>query len=399
MIGVTTKVGSARINWGASDPKVRGPVLPYPAKEEVRNAIGVFGGIQADYKGLMVAREFLSRYREPNYEGTDSAVKFPPRPQWDKIVSFDPWGHLAHKIFRGSGAHPSIAICSARLAFPEIQQLVAGGALRADGRILQAGGDFRVVKASIEYAWHLPTLAGRLKIPKVETLRTCLFEEGGRSYDDLVDRPDLELYLPRVSPMTIYIIGDPSRIGKRNTIITARTHDECNSSDGFHSKKCTCATYLILAFEEGIKTAQAGGVGVIVYNRWEGRGWGERVKFRVYEARDQQSGGDDPDNYWHLTEQVTGGAADARPQELMPDAFHWLGINVIHNLVSMSCEKHKALTEGGIEVVNRVGILADRIPDGAEVEIEAKLRKGYHPCQIAGGATEPTGVRPPGTDA
>ena len=39
-------------------------------------------------------------------------------------------------------------------------------------------------------------------------------------------------------------------------------------------------------------TAQQGGVGVVVYNRKEGRALGEVTKLLVYNARKRQSGGD-----------------------------------------------------------------------------------------------------------
>ena len=38
--------------------------------------------------------------------------------------------------------------------------------------------------------------------------------------------------------------------------------------------------------------AQAGGLGIIVYNRKEGRALGEVTKFLVYNARKRQEGGD-----------------------------------------------------------------------------------------------------------
>lgn len=53
-------------------------------------------------------------------------------------------------------------------------------------------------------------------------------------------------------------------------ILYFRTHDECNGSDVFGSDICTCRPYLTHGIEECIKTAQEGGVGVIVYFRKEG---------------------------------------------------------------------------------------------------------------------------------
>ena len=69
-------------------------------------------------------------------------------------------------------------------------------------------------------------------------------------------------------------------------------HDECNGSDVFGSDICTCRPYLIHGIAECVKEAQAGGLGLIVYNRKEGRALGEVTKFLVYNARKRQEGGD-----------------------------------------------------------------------------------------------------------
>ena len=61
--------------------------------------------------------------------------------------------------------------------------------------------------------------------------------------------------------------------------LTLRVHDECNGSDVFGSDICTCKPYLIFAIEECIRTAQRGGVGVVVYFRKEGRALGEVTKY------------------------------------------------------------------------------------------------------------------------
>jgi hypothetical protein len=56
----------------------------------------------------------------------------------------------------------------------------------------------------------------------------------------------------------------------------------------FGSDICTCRPYLVHGIEECIRTAQEGGVGVIVYFRKEGRSLGEVTKFLVYNARKRQ---------------------------------------------------------------------------------------------------------------
>ena len=121
----------------------------------------------------------------------------------------------------------------------------------------------------------------------------------------------------------------------------------------FGSDICTCRPYLTHGIEEATRAAQQGGVGLIVYNRKEGRALGEVTKFLVYNARKRQPGGDQAATYFERTECVAG-VQDARFQQLMPDVIHWLGISRIDRFVSMSNMKYDALAGGGIEIGERV---------------------------------------------
>jgi GTP cyclohydrolase II len=122
--------------------------------------------------------------------------------------------------------------------------------------------------------------------------------------------------------------------------------------------------------------AQHGGNGLVVYNRKEGRALGEVTKFLVYNARKRQKGGDSAAKYFERTECVAG-VQDARFQELMPDIFHWLGISRIDRFASMSDMKHNALVDQGIEIMERLDIPDELIPEDAHVEMEAKKAAGY----------------------
>jgi len=66
-----------------------------------------------------------------------------------------------------------------------------------------------------------------------------------------------------------------------------------------------------------------------------------------------------------------------RFQVLMPDVLHWLGITKIDRFVSMSNMKHDAIVRAGIEIVTRVPIPDELIPDDARVEMDAKMAAGY----------------------
>jgi len=205
-------------------------------------------------------------------------------------------------------------------------------------------------------------------------------------FPELVTRPDLEVFLPPIGGTTVYFFGEVQRLAEANTVIACRVHDECNGSDVFGSDICTCRPYLVHGIAVCVETAQQGGVGIIVYNRKEGRALGEVTKFLVYNARKRQSGGDTVDSYFRRTECVAG-VQDMRVQELMPDVFHWLGISRIDRWVSMSNVKREALEAQGIEVMEQLAIPDGLIPLDAAVEIEAKKAAGYF---------SPSGVPDPG---
>lgn len=94
---------------------------------------------------------------------------------------------------------------------------------------------------------------------------------------------------------------------------------------------------------QAVECAQAGGVGLIIYYQKEGRSLGEVTKFRVYNARKAQKGGDTAENYFYQTESIAG-IRDARFQEMMPDPLVWLGIDRIDHLLSMSADKYDGIT-------------------------------------------------------
>jgi len=247
--------------------------------------------------------------------------------------------------------------------------------VQIDGDVVHKEGGLSVVKIAIDPVWHLPGIAERFGASEMG-LRRALFEQTGGMYPELVTRLDLQVFLPPIGGTTVYIFGDVDKLTDAKTRITCRVHDECNGSDVFGSDMCTCRPYLIHGIEECARGAQEGGLGIIVYNRKEGRALGEVTKFLVYNARKRQKGGDTAATYFHRTECVAG-TEDARFQEFMPDCLHFFGIRKIHNLHSMSNMKYDAIVNSGIEVVNRISIPDSLIPKDAMVEMEAKKAAGY----------------------
>jgi GTP cyclohydrolase II len=399
-IRLTSHPGSGKahhypIEWGAPDARARGPVIGSVTAAADRNVIGAHGGAYSIYRALAVSSGALDPVARPDLTDTEPVVRIGPHPQWadaKRIVSFDPWGHRATEDFRveiegGLDIRPTIAVTRARLTLHEIREAMALGRIAEDGAIVHAGGEVSVTKAAIEPVWYLPGVAERFGVTE-SALRRVLFEQTGGMYPELVTRNDLHVFLPPIGGMTLYIFGEPSALHDPARHLTCRIHDECNGSDVFGSDICTCRPYLTHGIEECVRGAQSGGVGLIVYNRKEGRALGEVTKFLVYNARKRQPGGDQASTYFARTECVAG-VQDARFQQLMPDVLHWLGIARIDRLVSMSNLKHDALTGAGIEIGERVPIPAELVPLDAQVEIEAKKAAGYFSLE---GALDPACV-------
>ena len=381
-------------HWGADTARTRGPVIGSVTARALRNVIGAHGGAYSIYRALAVSSGALNPAARADLKDTGPIIEIGPYESWvgTRIVSLDPWGHRVTEDFKaeiedGVDIRPTIAITRARLTLPEVREALELGRLEEDGSIIRAGGEVDVIKAAIDPVWYLPGVAARFGVTE-SVLRRTLFEQTGGMYPELVTRRDLHVFLPPIGGTTLYIFGDPAAIRDPSRRLTCRVHDECNGSDVFGSDICTCRPYLTHGVEECIREAQAGGAGLIVYNRKEGRALGEVTKFLVYNARKRQAGGDQPSTYFARTECVAG-VQDARFQQLMPDTLQWLGITRIDRLVSMSNLKYDALIAAGIEIGERVPIPPELVPQDARVEIEAKKAAGYYtletPAETAAG--------------
>jgi GTP cyclohydrolase II len=389
------------IQWGAASARERGPVIGTVSKPGLRNVIGSHGGSYAVYRALAVSAGALDPIRRPDLTNTFPTATIGPFRQWSepgKIVSLDPWGHLISENFKdeiaeGLDIRPSIAITKARLDLIEMRDALEAGRLKADGHAIHENGSLSVTKIAIDPVWYLPGIATRFGTTET-ALRRSLFEQTAGMFPELVTRPDLRVFLPPIGGITVYLFGDMEKLANPRTRFTCRVHDECNGSDVFGSDICTCRPYLIHGIEECARAAQQGEFGIIVYNRKEGRALGEVTKFLVYNARKRQEGGDAAATYFERTECVAG-VQDARFQQLMPDALHWLGIRRIDRFVSMSDMKHDALVSQGIDIVERIPIPPELVPPDAHVEIEAKKAAGYYtPEPQKPGAVENTSGRP-----
>ena len=145
------------IKWGQADPKERGPIIATLANRAHRNVIGTHSGGYAVYRALAVASGSLERNHRADLTNTAPTVSIGPYPSWtvpDKIISLDPFGALDRDLFadlrtEGYDIRPTIAITKAHINIPELQDAVAKGRVRLDGKILKDGGEQVVTKDAI----------------------------------------------------------------------------------------------------------------------------------------------------------------------------------------------------------------------------------------------------------
>ena len=128
------------MEWGASDPKKRGPVVVSRNSSSIRrrNAIGAHGGSYSIYYALAVASHQLDTDHKPDYTNTEPAANIGPFRAWSdpkKIVSMDPYGHLAPWLFKdiirddNVEIRPTIAVTRAHMKIPELEESVRNGRL------------------------------------------------------------------------------------------------------------------------------------------------------------------------------------------------------------------------------------------------------------------------------
>src|SRR5262245_46135617 len=202
------------LHWGAATAAERGPIVATLRNTYHRNAIGTHAGSYGVYRALAIAAGTLTPNHIADLTDTAPAERIGPHPQWSipgKIVSLDPWGHLVGEAFgehrgRGYDIWPTIAVTRAHIDVPEIRAGIEAGRIRQDGRVVTPNGSVRVMKAAIDPVWYLPGIAERFGIEETE-LRRILFAQTAGMYPDLVERPDLKVFLPPIGGTTVYCLG------------------------------------------------------------------------------------------------------------------------------------------------------------------------------------------------
>ena len=248
-----------KIQWGASNPALRGPVIASITQPKLKNAIGTHNGSYCVYRSIAVAAGKMDPMFRPDLHNTAPPVEIPPAPSWfdpTKIVSMDPWGHMITDAFGshlkdGTDVRPTVAITKAHIQMPECREAMESGRLEADGKILLPDGSCVVTKAAIEHVWYLPGVAKRFNITEA-TLRRCMFEQTGGMFPELVTRPDLKLFLPPINGITVYMIGDVSTLSDPSKPVCVRLHDESYDSDVFATAASSCRSCLVYGMLESM---------------------------------------------------------------------------------------------------------------------------------------------------
>jgi GTP cyclohydrolase II len=125
-----------------------------------------------------------------------------------------------------------------------------------------------------------------------------------------------------------------------------RLHSECLTGDILGSLKCDCGPQLDAALAAMAEEAAAGGWGVLLYLRQEGRGIGLINKLRAYRLQDQGFDTVDANNRLGLPTEARDFPVAARMLSL-------LGVHAIR-LMTNNPEKVAALEAEGVTVAERV---------------------------------------------
>ena len=224
------------IHWGAPTARERGPVIGTVSQPGARNVIGTHGGSYALYRALAVSSGALDPIRRPDLTNTHPAATIGPFPQWtdpeqDRLArSVGPSGRARAsraEIAEGIDIRPSIAITKARLDLPEIagrDRAPAGSSATARSCTRTAASS--VVKIAIDPVWYLPGIAERFGATE-NALRRTLFEQTAGMFPELVTRPDLQVFLPPIGGITVYLFGD---VGQARRSAHARSPAACTTN-------------------------------------------------------------------------------------------------------------------------------------------------------------------------
>ena len=147
--------------------------------------------------------------------------------------------------------------------------------------------------------------------------------------------------------------------------VLVRVHSECLTGDVFGSSRCDCGDQIPLALS-AIKEA---GKGVLLYMRQEGRGIGIHNKLKAYALQDQ--------GYDTVEANVMlGFAPDPRQYGVGAQILEDIAVKKM-KLLTNNPTKRVGLEGFGLEVVERIAIVADYKPDNTEYMETKRTRMGH----------------------
>ena len=161
------------------------------------------------------------------------------------------------------------------------------------------------------------------------------------------------------------VIGNPD--GDRAPLV--RLHSECLTGDILGSLKCDCGPQLHAALQAMAEEARAGGWGVLLYLRQEGRGIGLVNKLRAYRLQDLGYDTVDANNRLGLPTEARDFPVAARMLAL-------LGVGTIR-LMTNNPAKVEALRAVGVTVAERVPHQLPANPHNARYLATKRDRTGH----------------------
>ncbi len=148
-----------------------------------------------------------------------------------------------------------------------------------------------------------------------------------------------------------------------------RLHSECLTGDIFGSLKCDCGPQLDAALAAMSAEAAAGGWGILLYLRQEGRGIGLINKLRAYQLQDE--GIDTLE-----ANQRLGLPEEARDFPLAARMLDLLAVREVR-LMTNNLDKVVALEEAGVKVIERVPHELPANPHNARYLATKRDRAGH----------------------
>ena len=147
--------------------------------------------------------------------------------------------------------------------------------------------------------------------------------------------------------------------------VLVRVHSECLTGDVFGSARCDCGDQIPLA----LSAIEEAGKGVLLYMRQEGRGIGIHNKLKAYALQDQ--------GYDTVEANVMlGFAPDPRQYGVGAQILEDIGVKKM-KLLTNNPTKRVGLEGFGLEVVERIAIVADYKPDNTEYMETKRTRMGH----------------------